>query len=320
MRWFVAFGQDLADVDRGTRWHGRLLFVAYTFLMIDTTDWSAWLEDANGNRTPIRGSCSLGRSESNQVTLQDETVSRRHAVIQAQGEQEFWLVDFGSRNGSYVNGQRIAQPTRLRDGARVAIGGFQYVFRQPRFTATVQFATPASDQTVIDVRSAKCWLLVADIVDSTKLIADLPADTLPLVTGRWLAQCKEVIEASGGRINQFLGDGFFAFWHDREGMEGSIDQALRSLRQFQAESRPVFRVVAHFGSVILGGISVGEEERISGSEVHFVFRMEKLAGSLGEPRLLSEAAKRRLARLVEARDAGCHSLHGFDSQFRFYAF
>jgi hypothetical protein len=71
---------------------------------------------------------------------------------------------------------------------------------------------------------------------------------------------------------------------------------------------------------MLGGMSVGEEERISGSEVHFVFRMEKLAGSLGESRLLSEAAKKRLARLVETRDAGLHSLHGFESQFRFYAF
>ena len=300
---------------------GALLFVAYTFLMSDPADnWSAWLEDGAGNRTPIRGSCSLGRSESNQVTLQDETVSRRHAVIQAQGDQEFWLVDFGSRNGSYVDSQRIAQPTRLRDGAIVAIGRFQYVFRQPEFTATAQFVTPVSDQTVFNVRVAKCWLLVADIVDSSKLIADLSADTLPLVTGRWLAQCKELIEASGGRINQFLGDGFFAFWHDREGVEGNIDQALRSLRELQAQSRPVFRVVAHFGSVMLGGISIGEEERISGGEVHFVFRMEKLAGALGEPRLLSEAARGRLAKLVEAWDAGRHSLHGFDGEFRFYAF
>ena len=289
--------------------------------MTDLPDsWPAWLEDASGNRTPIRGSCSLGRAESNQIMLQDDTVSRRHAVIQAQGDQEFWLVDFGSRNGSYVNGQRIAQPTRLRDGATLTIGGFRYVFRQPRFTATVQFAPLASDQTVIDVRWAKCWLLVADIIDSSKLIAELPADTLPLVTGQWLAQCKEAIEKYGGRINQFLGDGFFAFWHDHERMGSDIDKAHQALRQLQAEGRPPFRFVTHLASVMLGGVSVGEEQRISGSEVHFVFRMEKLAGSLGEARLLSEAARRRLGTLVDARDAGRHSLHGFEGQFHFYAF
>ena len=71
--------------------------------MIDGPEsWPAWLEDGEGKRTPIRGSCSLGRSESNQITLRDDTVSRRHAVIQPQGEHEYWLVDFGSSNGTYV--------------------------------------------------------------------------------------------------------------------------------------------------------------------------------------------------------------------------
>jgi len=288
--------------------------------MTDLPDSPAWLEDASGKRTPIRGSCSLGRAESNQIMLQDDTVSRRHAVIQAQGDHEFWLVDFGSRNGSYVNGQRIAQPTRLRDGATLAIGGFHYVFRQPQFTATVQFEVPASDETLIDVRWAKCWLLVADIIDSTRLISELPADTLPLVTGQWLAQCKEAIEKYGGRINQFLGDGFFAFWQDHERTGADIHQAHRALCQLQAVGRPTFRFVTHLGSVMLGGVSVGEEQRISGPEVHFVFRMEKLAGSLGEARLLSEGARTRLGTLVEARDAGHHSLHGFEGRFRFYAF
>jgi adenylate cyclase len=288
--------------------------------MRDLPDSPAWLEDATGNCTPIRGSCSLGRAESNQIMLQDDMVSRRHAVIQAQGDQEFWLVDFGSRNGSYVNGQRIARPTRLRDGATLAIGRVQYVFRQPQSTGTVQFVLPESSETVIAVRPSECWLLVADIIDSTKLSAELPADTLPLITGRWLARCQEAIEKCGGRINQFFGDGFFAFWHDQERMESAMHDAHQALGRLQAEERPLFRFVTHLGSVILGGVSVGEEQRISGSEVHFVFRMEKLAASLGEPRLLSEAARKRLATLVDARDAGSHFLHGFESQFRFYAF
>lgn len=288
--------------------------------MIDGPEtWPAWLEDTEGKRTPIRGSCSLGRAESNQIMLQDDTVSRRHAVIQAQGEQEYWLVDFGSSNGSYVNGQRILQPTRLRNGARLAIGGFQYVFRQPSLTATVQSFAPGSDQTIIDVRLAKCWLLVADIVNSSKLVTELPADTVPLVTGRWLAQCKQIIEAHGGHINQFLGDGFFAFWHDHERMGSEMSETHRALHRLQTEGNPAFRFVTHLGSVTLGGLSVGQEQRISGAEVHFVFRMEKLAGSLGETRLLSEAARKRLPAGVEVRDAGQHSLHGFEGQFRFYA-
>jgi class 3 adenylate cyclase len=78
--------------------------------------------------------------------------------------------------------------------------------------------------------------------------------------------------------------------------------------------------VVHLGPVTLGGVSVGEEERISGSAVHFVFRMEKLAGQLGEIRLLSGAAWERLAALVQAREVGRHTLPGFEDPVPFHAF
>jgi adenylate cyclase len=285
------------------------------------SDCVAWLEDSGGRQFPIRGSCALGRSVSNQVALTDEKVSRRHALIQAQRENEFWLVDFGSRNGTYLNSRRITQPTRLQPGDRLQIGSSQFVFQQQtRASLPVACSTVYADQTVADIRPVKCWLLVADIVDSTRLVRELPPDELPLVTGQWVAECKQVIEGQGGRINQFMGDGFFAYWHDRERAEVAINQALQDLRRLQDQARPSFRLVVHLGSVTLGGVSVGEEERISGSAVHFVFRMEKLAGRLGEIRLISDEAWQRLAALVQAREVGFHALPGFENPVPFHAF
>src|SRR5437879_1220956 len=54
-------------------------------------DWQAWLEYPGGSRVPFNGSCSLGRSDSNSVAVSDDRVSRRHALIQVQPENEFWL-------------------------------------------------------------------------------------------------------------------------------------------------------------------------------------------------------------------------------------
>jgi adenylate cyclase len=68
---------------------------------------AAWLEDDNGRRFPLQGNCSLGRSAANGVPLRDDaSVSRRHAEIQRRSGGEYWLVDFGSRNGTYLNGFR----------------------------------------------------------------------------------------------------------------------------------------------------------------------------------------------------------------------
>ena len=284
------------------------------------SDCLAWLVDLRGNCVPIRGSCSFGRSASNQVALPDEKVSRRHAAIQVQGEDEFWLVDFGSRNGTSVNGRRISQPTRVRHGDCLRIGPFEFVFRQLHPSGSGPSATALASPTMADVRPAACWLLVADIIESTRLAKELPLDELPLVTGQWLSECKQTIEECGGRINQFFGDGFFAYWHEREHVEVAIDKALAALHRMQEVERPRFRVVLHRGNVVFGGVVLGEEERISGSEVHFAFRMEKVAGGLGHARLLSEPAWQRLSSVLEAREIGTHPVPGLDGEFRFYTF
>jgi adenylate cyclase len=178
----------------------------------------------------------------------------------------------------------------------------------------------ASDRTVADIRLAKCWLLVADILGSTALVKQVTLEELPVITGRWVAECKQTIEEHGGRINQFMGDGFFAYWQDREGTAAVVGKALHALRGLQDQSRPAFRVVVHHGEVVIGGVSVGEEERISGEEVHFTFRMEKLAGKLGELRMLSQASFDRLATFVEGRELGQHSLPGFEKAAPMYAY
>ena len=67
---------------------------------------------------------TIGRTEGNHVLLQDDLVSRRHAVIRRQGEG-YVIEDLGSRNGTFVNGARIDSPTSLRPGDTITIGNTQ---------------------------------------------------------------------------------------------------------------------------------------------------------------------------------------------------
>lgn len=81
-----------------------------------------------GSGTEIRveeGAVVLGRDPSCDVTLDDEEVSRRHAEIQARGDLAE-IRDLGSRNGTFVNGNRISAPTTLRGGETVKIGRTSY--------------------------------------------------------------------------------------------------------------------------------------------------------------------------------------------------
>ena len=47
---------------------------------------SARLESSLGLHTPVHGSCFLGRAATNHIVLTDDRASRRHAVVQTQGD------------------------------------------------------------------------------------------------------------------------------------------------------------------------------------------------------------------------------------------
>lgn len=269
---------------------------------------------------PIRGNCSLGRAVGNDVILVDDRVSRRHATIHAQGAREFWLVDLGSRNGTYLNGRRVSQPTRLRDADRIQIGPFLLTFRLGTAPAEVLQTALSAEQTQVDLRSIPCWLLLCDIIGSSTLARERTPEEISVLVGGWFARCKEVIEDNGGTINKYLGDALFAYWSASDAALAHVAQVLRDLRQLQSEGNPVFRVVVHHGRVLLGGMPSSGEESLAGPEVNFVFRQEKLAGELRQERLASEAAVKQLGALLPTSPAGSHPLAGFEGTHPFYTF
>src|SRR3979409_1366147 len=89
----------------------------------------AWL-DVGDRQFPLVGKTfSLGRAKDNNVVFASNKVSRRHALVHAQGGSEFSLVDLGSSNGTHLNGRRVIHPVALQDGDVIQIGEQSLVFR-----------------------------------------------------------------------------------------------------------------------------------------------------------------------------------------------
>jgi serine phosphatase RsbU (regulator of sigma subunit) len=63
---------------------------------------------------------SIGRKPGNDLVLPDPRVSREHALITVEGD-EYWLVDEGSKHGTFVNGQKVGR-YRLRPNDRIELG------------------------------------------------------------------------------------------------------------------------------------------------------------------------------------------------------
>ena len=75
-----------------------------------------------GAAFPIEDEITLGRGGGCTVPLAFDTfVSQVHARA-FDRDGTLWIEDLGSRNGTFVNGEQVHEPTRVSKGARVQVG------------------------------------------------------------------------------------------------------------------------------------------------------------------------------------------------------
>jgi pSer/pThr/pTyr-binding forkhead associated (FHA) protein len=90
--------------------------------------------------------CVVGRAPDVDFTIEDTLASRRHLRVARDGDA-YVLSDLGSRNGTWVDGQRV-QSAPLKDGSVIRAGATEFVFKQKdllesRGPASAKAAVPA---------------------------------------------------------------------------------------------------------------------------------------------------------------------------------
>jgi pSer/pThr/pTyr-binding forkhead associated (FHA) protein len=114
-------------------------------------------DGGGGTAVPLLGgSLRLGRAAGNDVVIRDPTVSGHHAELVGDPVSGFEIVDLGSRNGTFVNGERVGQ-ARLRESDRIGIGYHEFRIRR---------VGPAGYALVQSVDRAEWWRLAATIAIS----------------------------------------------------------------------------------------------------------------------------------------------------------
>lgn len=101
-----------------------------------------WLLD-RGRQLPLKvGLNSIGRLPDNDVVIDDATISRRHCAIVVHSDLSVELLDIASKNGTTVNGRKLAGSARLQDGDEIILCDRKLVFVMKSGAPTVD--RPAS--------------------------------------------------------------------------------------------------------------------------------------------------------------------------------
>lgn len=161
-----------------------------------------WLE-YQGRTFELRpGEVLIGRSSNCHLVLDDGLVSRRHAQIVVR-EDRAVVEDFGSANGVFVNGRRVAGSQQLNPGDQLLVGKQQFtVCSAPRRAAAPRVSERFNAETLHSLRAAPD---LSANVQITSPIAETKSDLK--VPDAESTHREEALELLGGVADKVLAMG-----------------------------------------------------------------------------------------------------------------
>jgi len=126
-----------------------------------------------------RNKLLIGRAEECDVRPLSEDVSRRHCAVHV-GPSEVWVEDLGSRNGTFVNGDKITAKVRVKDGDIIRVGALEL-----KVSCNEPTAKAGSEDDV------SRWLMADDqpagMFDTTQMLGTDAAPTSPTDSGSFVS-------------------------------------------------------------------------------------------------------------------------------------
>src|ERR1700733_9204420 len=243
----------------------------------------------------------LGRGESNAIVIQDDAESRRHCIIQRTESGELNRLDLGSRNGTFVNGQRLVTPSVLKDNDEICIGESRIIFRHPTVASILGEAAlsvvpgDASSATRVVFSERLVSVLVVDIRGFTQLTQHIDQTVLWKFIRRWFADASRIVRDHGCWSTKYIGDAVMAVWQHEVGREAAeIISALAAIVELAESSgglqlKCALPVPLSFGAGVNTGLaSVGNagsgddaEYTAFGDAVNAAFRIESSTRQIG---------------------------------------
>ncbi len=271
----------------------------------------------------IGNTATIGRTRENTVCLNaSPLVSRQHAIIRCHNGYQYQIIDLGSRNGTFVNEQRVVMPVTLTEGARIRIADNTLIFTEgvdDNCDEHLQMTVVGSMDTN-DVQARPVAVLVCDIRGFSTMSEKIPSGDVAQVLGAWFRETGNLVAKSQGTIDKFIGDALLAYWGVGDGpvtCAAAFDTAQKILALASSRKWPngdPFRVAIalHYGRVTCSnvGVSAERDATIIGDVVNTVFRLESVSKELSQALVLSGDLAEHLAPGTKFKDFGPRALKG----------
>jgi len=244
---------------------------------------------------------TVGRDYSSDLVLDDKAVSRNHAIIRQLGGGDYFVIDSGSSNGTFVNGSRISVPTKLQNGDVLTFGSLEVTFVRGNHFSELPQRDDLDDTAILTRKTTivPITILIADIRGFTALSESIPIQQLTKLMNDWFHVVSDCVHTHRGVVDKFIGDCVYARWRHEVGTDHSVIRALHTACGINYATRslyakyPVLTQPLRVGVGINNGqaaVNVGLESTAIGDAVNLAFRLESASKELNKDIVISKSA------------------------------
>jgi hypothetical protein len=181
----------------------------------------------------------LGRGPTSDIKVSDSGASRQHAELWVNYNQQYMVLDCGSRNGTYLNDKLICGPTLLKQGDVIRIGEQRFEFNGNK-SRQGQAPTSMIKTGVVVPPPPKfpIIMLAIRLFENKEVLAAEPI-VHSCGLGQWFSKQIEIVSKHQGYINHLGKRLIFAYWQAEGGelanvLEKAVACAGESLHATQS--------------------------------------------------------------------------------------
>jgi len=271
----------------------------------------------------------IGREPACTVVLNDDAVSRRHAMVQQTEKDEYYLIDLGSRNGTFLNDVRVSTPSILANGDQIRVGTHSLQFQSdsalPKYVEDKGSQTdPGATRPMYAPRTVS--VLVVDVRGYTKLAQAMDHTILCQLIGTWFREASQIMDKYGSWAQQYIGDAVMAVWlhDDPANRQRQMMRILRAYADFARSTQklqqkfqlPSFRIGAgiNTGLAQVGNTGTGAQTNYTavGDAVVAAFRIETCTRQIDCDLAIGTATLEALGAPAKYFEKHSVELKGFD--------
>ncbi len=241
----------------------------------------------------------IGRNFDCDLRLDDPKTSRNHALVQHMGENTYYLIDIASRNGCFINNNRINAPKKLKNQDNIRIGDtlLEFILEESKQVPLDPNETMICTPNIEKFDIQEITILVADIRGFTSMTEAISISSLSMIMNQWFMDVTDCISDNHGILDKFIGDSVYARWNTDEDNSEPIIHALNTACQLNHISKALneqFKEIPFPLKIGVGintghaALDIGAEGTAMGDAVNLAFRLEDQSKIIGKNIILSE--------------------------------